>query len=47
MSERMDCEDNTIEEGTLVKYSNPVLVVKNPEKPVSSNAAKVRIQRFQ
>ncbi|KAG4078742.1 hypothetical protein HA402_015332 [Bradysia odoriphaga] len=40
MSEQMDCEEGAIDETTLVKYSNPVLVVKNPEKPSSSNAAK-------
>ncbi|XP_037040794.1 putative inner dynein arm light chain, axonemal [Bradysia coprophila] len=40
MSEQMDCEENAIDETTLVKYSNPVLVVKNPEKPSSSNAGK-------
>lgn len=37
----MDCEEDSIEEPTLVKYSNPVLVVKNPEKPASSSNTKV------
>lgn len=42
MSERMDCEEDTKEEeATLVKYSNPVLVIKNPEKAASSSNAKV------
>lgn len=41
MAEKMDCEEGMIDETTLVKYSNPVLVIKNPEKPSSSNATKV------
>lgn len=41
MSERMECEEASNDDVTLVKYSNPVLVVKNPEKSVSSNNAKV------
>lgn len=36
MSEHMDYEEEVNEDVTLVKYSNPVLVIKNPEKPVSS-----------
>ncbi len=43
MSERMDYEEQNVEETTLVKYSNPVLVTKNAEKPSSSNNAKVCI----
>lgn len=36
MSEHMDYEEEVNEDVTLVKYSIPVLVIKNPEKPVSS-----------
>lgn len=44
MSERMDCEEDSKEEVTLVKYSNPVLVIKNPEKVASTSSnAKVNV----
>lgn len=39
----MDYEEQANEEATLVKYSNPILVIKNPEKPVSAGTLKVNI----
>lgn len=42
MSERMDYEEDALDDVTLVKYSNPVLVIKNPDKPVSGGSAKVK-----
>lgn len=32
MAESMDYNDDHNDETTLVKYNNPVLVIKNPEK---------------
>lgn len=41
MSERMEYDEAAVEDVTLVKYSNPILVIKNPEKQVSSGTSKV------
>lgn len=41
MAESMDYNEDTSDEGTLVKYNNPVLVIKNPEKPSDTVAIKV------
>lgn len=43
MAESMDYTDDHTGEVTLVKYNNPVLVIKNPEKPLDTIATiKVR-----
>lgn len=34
----MDCIDEQADESTLVKYNNPVLVIKNPEKQLDTAA---------
>lgn len=43
MSDHMEYDEESIEEATLVKYSNPILVIKNPDKPTTSASAKVYI----
>lgn len=36
MAECMDYNEDPTDDTTLVKYNNPVLVIKNPEKPPDS-----------
>lgn len=38
MAESMDYNEDQTDEVTLVKYNNPVLVIKNPEKPLETIA---------
>lgn len=42
MAECMEYNDDPTDEATLVKYNNPVLVIKNPEKP-SELAANLKV----
>ncbi|XP_037051534.1 putative inner dynein arm light chain, axonemal [Bradysia coprophila] len=44
MAECMDYSDEQIDETTLVKYNNPVLVIKNPEKQLDT-VANLKIQK--
>lgn len=38
MAESMDYNEDQTDEVTLVKYNNPVLVIKNSEKPLETIA---------
>ncbi len=48
MAESMDYIEDHTDESTLVKYNNPVLVIKNPEKQLDAIAnVKVCCHRIQ